>query len=90
VLSTPTDRPRADRERGFALPFIGLQSPRGVAVDAKGNVYVAGNTDSRVFELMAGSNTQTVLPFTGLHEPTGVAMDAIGNVYVSDVVDAGC
>jgi DNA-binding beta-propeller fold protein YncE len=90
VLSAHTDRPRADRERGFALPFIGLQSPRGVAVDAKGNVYVADNTDSRVFELMTGSNTQTVLPFTGLHEPTGVAWMPLATSTCPTSSTAGC
>jgi hypothetical protein len=46
VLSTHTDRPRADRERGFALPFTGLHEPTGVAMDAIGNVYVSDVVDA--------------------------------------------
>jgi DNA-binding beta-propeller fold protein YncE len=82
----------ANREREFALPFTGLHEPRGVAVDAAGNVYVADSANNRVLKLAAGSSTQTVLPFTGLNLSTGVinysmagvAVDATGNVYVAD------
>jgi serine/threonine protein kinase, bacterial len=71
------------------LPFTGLSSLRGVAVDAAGNVYVVDNVyvdsgSSRVVKLAAGSSTQTVLPFTGLKDPWGVAVDAAGSVYVAD------
>jgi serine/threonine-protein kinase len=34
-----------------ALPFRGLNSPEGVAVDASGNVYVADAMRSRVLKL---------------------------------------
>jgi DNA-binding beta-propeller fold protein YncE len=86
------DRARADVERPFALPFTGLRSPHGVAVDAAGNVYVADTHTNRVVKLAAGSNTQTVLPFTGLDlcannieaAVGGVAVDPAGTVYVTD------
>jgi sugar lactone lactonase YvrE len=84
------------RERELALPFTGLHGPRGAAVDAAGNVYVADSGNNRLLKLAAGSNTQTVLPFTGLklsngtvsfvgfHSSAAVAADAAGNVYVAD------
>jgi sugar lactone lactonase YvrE len=85
---------RTDRERQFALPFSGLQTPHGVAVDTAGNVYVADTGTNRVLKLAAGSNTQTVLPFNGLDfsvegvkfstGTAGVAVDAAGTVYVAD------
>ncbi len=83
---------RPNREHEFALPFNGLHDPRGVAVDAAGNVYVADSGSNQVLELAAGSSTQTVLPFTGLNLSTGIvgysiagmAVDAAGNVYVVD------
>jgi sugar lactone lactonase YvrE len=75
---------RPNREQEFALPFNGLHDPRGVAVDAAGNVYVVDSGNSRVVKLAAGSSAQTVLPFNGLADPSGVAVDTAGNLYVSD------
>ena len=66
------------------LPFTGLNSPAGVAVDAAGNLYVTDEGNNRVLKLAAGSATQSVLPFTGLNGPGGVAVDAAGNLYVTD------
>ena len=78
-------RPGAEVGRGIehptVLPFTGLSSPYGVAVDAAGDVYVT-DSSSRVLKLAAGSSTQTVLPFTDLHGATGVAVDSAGDVYV--------
>ncbi len=67
------------------LPFTGLNSPFGVAVDSGGTLYVTdvGN-NSRVLRLAAGSSTQDVLPFTGLNDPRGVAVDSTGALYVTD------
>ena len=74
------------------LPFTGLDTPEGVAVDTAGNLYVAdlGNTGNhgRVVKLAAGSSTQTVMPFTGLSTTLGgVAVDSAGNLYVTDFVN---
>ncbi len=69
------------------LPFTGLKSPNGVAVDTAGNIYVTDGLDkdhSRVLVLSTGSTAQVELPFTGLNRPTGVAVDTAGNVYVTD------
>jgi serine/threonine-protein kinase len=81
------------------LPFTGLNSPTGVAVDSAGTLYVTDTGDSRVVKLAAGATTQTVLPFSpsptssgssadvgsfyGLF-PYGVAVDGAGNLYVTD------
>ncbi|OBK57962.1 hypothetical protein A5656_00130 [Mycobacterium gordonae] len=95
ILKTHQDKQaqlQADRNRQYALPFTGLRSPHGVAVDASGNVYVADSHTNRVFKLAAGSGTQTLLPFTGLDlcptlidaSTAAVAVDAAGNVYLTD------
>lgn len=74
------------------LPFTGVYSPTGIAVDTAGNVYINNqhirpDEKSRVLMLPAGSHTQVELPFTGLNGVLmlgGVAVDAAGNVYVAD------
>lgn len=85
-----------EREQQLALAVSPpVHDPRGVAVDAAGNVYVADSSTNRVLKLAGGSNAQTMLPFTGLRLSTGVvnnsiagvAVDARGNVYVVDSGD---
>ena len=66
------------------LPLTGLNTPKGVAVDSAGDVYVADMGNDRVLKLAAGSSTQIVLPFTNLKAPMGVAVDSAGDVYVAD------
>lgn len=69
---------------GTALPFTGLKSPIGLAVDPAGNVYVADNATNSVLKLPPGAATPTELPFAGVNEPWGLAVDPAGNVYVAD------
>jgi serine/threonine-protein kinase len=67
------------------LPFTGLYSPGGVAVDSAGTVYVADFGNNRVVALAAESSSQTVLAFTALGHPGGVAVATTGDVYVTDI-----
>ena len=78
---------------GTAASF---NQPKGVAVDASGNVYVADTQNSKIRKIsssgvvtsLAGSGTQGSMDGTGtaasFNQPTGVAVDASGNVYVAD------
>lgn len=61
----------------------GYNQPKQVAVDAKGNVYIADQGLGKVLEYAAGSST-AVSVGTGLTAPTGVAVDGVGNVYIGD------
>lgn len=76
-----------------------LQLPRGVAVDASGNVYVADTFNHRLRKVAAGTGTITTFagngtggssgdggPATaaGLHYPDGVALDGRGNPHIAD------
>jgi sugar lactone lactonase YvrE len=74
-----------------------LDEPWGVAVDAKGNVYVADRSDDTI-RMIAGGGTITILAGspgasgsadgTGsaarFNVPQGIAVDGSGNVYVGD------
>lgn len=71
--------------QAVVLSFAGLNGPRGVAVDAAGNVYVADGGNGRVLELAANASSPKVLPFAGLGNPSGVAADGTGNVYVTNL-----
>jgi DNA-binding beta-propeller fold protein YncE len=84
--------PSGPAPRQTVLPFTGLESPHDLAVDAAGNVYVtdlrhskdeAGHpyVTTRVIELPAGSNTQTVLP---QFAHAGLVADSAGGVWVLD------
>ena len=77
---------------GRAAQFF---SPKGVAVDTSGNVYVADYMNSRIRKITpAGVVTTLAGNFAGFadganaaarfHYPYGVAVDASGNVYVAD------
>jgi sugar lactone lactonase YvrE len=67
---------------GFGFPY-------GVAVDAKGDVFVADNGSKSVKEIVAVngqvSSTSTMITIkTGLSSSSGVAVDASGDVFYTD------
>jgi uncharacterized protein (TIGR03437 family) len=78
-----------------------LNTPAGLALDAKGNLYIAdaGNNKIRIVNTANGINTfagNTFSDFAGdggpainaeLHNPQGVAVDAVGNVYIADTLN---
>ena len=66
-----------------------FQDPRGVAVDAAGNIYVADTGNHRVQVFDANGNYVTDWGRYGsgpgeFNEPWGIAVDGLGNVYVAD------
>lgn len=83
----------------YSLGIYGLDKdhekfdrPWGIAVDCKGNVYVADRGNARIVKLF---NPQNKLQFTGIIggpgeepglfiEPRGVALDTDGRLYVTD------
>ena len=68
---------------------IPLRSPRGVAIDHLGNIYVAGHDNHRVVKFRSDGSVDTFWGKKGkgdmeFNEPSGIAVDQAGNVYVAD------
>ena len=75
------------------VSFNGIQTtrgsnfcePKGVAVDASGNIFLADTCNNAVREILANSGYTTVKTLgSGFSQPSAVALDASGNVYVAD------
>jgi DNA-binding beta-propeller fold protein YncE len=62
-----------------------LSYPRGLAVDAKGNLWVANSGDNNILVFSPGYAQQKADTITqGISNPTGVAFDPLGNLWVSN------
>jgi len=67
----------------------GYTSPRGLAVDGSGNVFVADTNNNAVKEILAVNGSIPASPTiktigSGIYQPFGVAIDGSGNIYVTD------
>lgn len=62
-----------------------LNNPRGLAVDSKGNLWVANPGDNNVIVFNPSYNRITADTITqGISIPTGVAFDPLGNLWVAN------
>ncbi len=67
-----------------------LNQPRGLAVDAKGNLWVANSGDNNVLTFNPSYSQITADTITqGISNPTGVAFDPNGNLWVSNYGGGG-
>lgn len=74
---------------GFGSEDGQLSRPGGVAIDAKGNVWVADKNNSRVQAFTSGGDFLTKFGSPGpddgqLKEPRAIAVDPAGNIWVLD------
>ncbi|MEI6950816.1 IPT/TIG domain-containing protein [Paraflavisolibacter sp. H34] len=59
--------------------------PAGLAIDAKGNVYVADNFNHRIRKITPGGLVTTVAGGSDqFYQPTGIALDLLGNIYTTE------
>jgi sugar lactone lactonase YvrE len=78
----------------FTTPISnGFNFPEGLAVDAKGDLFVADDDNLLVEEIVAvdGSVTPTStvnILGSGFNHPAGVAVDGNGNVFVADALNS--
>jgi len=85
---------------GGAAASASLYSPVGLAIDAKGNLYIADTNNSAVRKVtngtistVAGNGLQGYAGDGGpalsaqLNDPQGVAVDAAGNLYITDTLN---
>lgn len=97
-VQLPPEEPRAPINPDEAVPaFRGGEGsspgkfvkPRGIAVDEKGNFYVADTGNNRIQKFDADGKFISIIGDPGeregkIKEPNGVAIDAEGNLYVTD------
>jgi uncharacterized protein (TIGR03663 family) len=70
-----------------------LNEPRGIAVDAAGNIYIADTMNHRIQVFDAAGEPRLTIGSFGaepgqFNEPRGIAVDAAGNIYVADTWNA--
>ena len=61
-----------------------LSSPKGVAVDGAGNLYIADTFNHQVRRVDPEGIITTVTSFPTVYFPRGVAVDGEGNLYIAD------
>jgi len=72
-------------ERLYTVPTLDLNRPRGVAVDAAGNIYIADTTNDRIIRVDT-SGTSEILETGFIDEPHGLFIQNGSNtrLYIAD------
>jgi DNA-binding beta-propeller fold protein YncE len=70
-------------------PHTGITSPRGLAIDASGRLYVADRDSNKVliFDADAKEDAAPFATLTGLHSPERISVDPELNIYVTNKGD---
>lgn len=62
-----------------------FNQPRGVAIDAQGNLYIANTGNNNVIEINTSGQASLIGNiFWSLSRPAGVAIDSSGDIYIAD------
>jgi streptogramin lyase len=85
ALAAPQGRAHA---RGIGITIrsdIGLSGPEGVAVDARGNIFIADTNNDRIVKLSSSGHVLVTWSTEEyVSEPANIAVDRGGNVYILD------
>ncbi len=86
-----------DGKNGESVTF---HQPNGIAIDSKGNIYVADQLNHKIRKITAegvvttlagsgaaGSADNLIGALASFNHPRGIAVDGAGNVYVGDVAN---
>ena len=77
---------RVDALTGNITAVISAKQPSGLALDGRGNLYIAEALNNTVQRVDALTGAVTTVG-SGLNGPAGIAADAFGNVYVANTND---
>jgi IPT/TIG domain-containing protein len=80
--SVPTSLFRIDDESTLHTIRAQIMNPTGLALDARGNLYISSRQDGAVYRLSPAGELTTYAE--GMGVATGIAFDAAGNLYVGD------
>jgi len=64
-----------------------FESPRGIAIDSAGNIFVADTGNGRIQKFSPNGTFVTSITTT---DPHGIAIDRAGNVYVAEIGSKHC
>ncbi len=82
---TVSKYPQGDPSRAIVASNLGITSPFGIAINDRGQAFVAGNQNSRVAILNSdGTPTANSPVSTAIRRPMGLAADSRGNVWVAN------
>lgn len=62
----------------------GLQRPRGLAFDGKGNLFQSDSNNQLIYKYIVGQPFSASTYISGLGTPQGLAFDTNGNLFVAD------
>ena len=68
----------------FTVNLPSGSNPKGIAVDAQGNAWVAAGAISTVYAINASGSTVSTYTGQGLNGPWGISVDAKGNIWVAN------
>lgn len=85
----PPKKGPATEPKGQDIPqtngvYTDLSSPTGIAVDARGNLFIAGFADNTIFKILPDGTKRIYVKNAKIQGPIGIAIDSNNNLYVAN------